>query len=208
MKILNYKKTFSILWLLIVFLSASLTASALPTVKPSQSILTVVEDVKKTVTESEGKITDEALDAKLKSVIFPAFDFEMMSKMCLGANWPKATAEQQKQFVTLFSELLSRNYLKRIKENAKDSVFKIESENLKDDKASIRTTATNKDQVLKIEYRLDGSTAQWKIYDVIIESVGLVTNYRTEFSSTIRKDGFDGLIKSLNDKVNSKEESK
>lgn len=168
---------------------------------PGAGIRGAIEQVQLIVTSEKSKISDEALDAKLKLIIEPMFNFEEMSQRSLGAYWSKATPAEQKEFVQLFSDLLARTYLKRIKRNAEDSQITQLNETLEGDKANVRSVVRSAGEDVKVDYRLIHESSGWKIYDVIIENVGLVSNYRNEFPAIVRKDGFTGLIKRLREKV-------
>ena len=169
-------------------------------VPPSQSIKSTIEEVQRLVKTNAGKLSESALDEKLKALIFPMFNFEEMSRRSLGAFWNKATPDEQKEFVTWFSDLLASTYLKRIKRNASDSDIKEISDQITDNKAFVRSIVVSSGDSVSIDYRLLLESSQWKIYDVVIENVGLVSNYRNEFPAIIRKDGFPGLLKKLKEK--------
>jgi len=168
---------------------------------PAQSIRAAIDQVKLMVTSEKSKISDEALDAKLKLIIEPMFNFDEMSQRSLGAYWVKASPDEQKEFVTLFSDLLARTYLKRIKRNAEDSQITQMNENIEGEKATVRSIVVSAGEEVKVDYRLIQEKNGWRIYDVIIENVGLVSNYRNEFPAIVRKDGFPGLIARLREKV-------
>jgi len=167
---------------------------------PSQGIKRVIELVQVTVTKEKATLSEEALDAKLRDLIAPLFNFDEMARRCLGNNWKKATEAQQKEFVSLFSDLLGRTYLKRIKRNAESSKITEISDEITDDKAFVKSTVRAEDEDIAIDYRLILQNGEWKIYDVIVENVGLVTNYRSEFPEIIRHEGFEGLLQRLRNK--------
>lgn len=179
------------------------SAFAAPSVPAAQATIEqTVTHVRDVVTAEEGKTSAVELDKKLREIVAPVFDFQEMSMLCLGQNWKAGTPEQQKEFVDLFSELLARTYLRRIRENAKDSEFVILSySNLAADRALVRTKVNYNGDQAGVDYRLRLQEGRWKIYDVVIENVGLVTNYRNEFSSIIRKEKFDGLLVRLRAKL-------
>lgn len=145
------------------------------------------------------------LNRKLRAEAMPIFDFVEMSQRSLGANWKQGNKDQQKEFVDIFSELLARTYAKRIRESVADSQIKVVDESVEGNKALVRTIAIVDGDEVKIEYRLSFRHDQWRVYDVIIENIGLVSNYRNEFSGIVRKDGFDGLLVRLREKQAGKE---
>ncbi len=156
-----------------------------------------VEKVRTTVKTSEGNVSDVELDSKLRKIIAPIFDFREMSRRSLGANWKKASADQQNEFVELFSNLLAKNYLKKIRENAADSSLEFAGEKTKGKRALVKTTVLYAGETASIDYRMREKNGAWKVYDVIVENIGLVSNYRSEFAGIVKKDGVDGLIEKL-----------
>jgi len=136
---------------------------------------------------------------RMREIITPKFDFQEMSKRSLGAHWPEITPEQQKDFVDVFSDLLARTYLARI-ENIRANTVKIDSESVNYPNAIVKTTVTHKGDTFPIDYKLINVTSKWRVYDVVIENIGLVANYRNEFAGIIRKEQFDGLMKRLREK--------
>ena len=162
---------------------------------------TTVAKVKQTVRENEGKMSPTALDDQLRVVIAPVFDFDTMAQSCLAQHWNEATPEQQKEFTTLFSGLLARTYLKKIRENAGDSAMTIIGDKTKGDRAIVKTAVKyDEDQTASIEYRMKQHGDTWRVYDVIIENIGLVSNYRSEFAGIVKSEKVEGLIKKLRDK--------
>ena len=158
-----------------------------------------IDDVVKISEELGGKERTKERRAKLRAVIDPRFDFAEMSKRSLGANWTQLNADQQKAFTDTFSELLARTYLSKI-ETVRPGMVKMDSEKLDFPRSLIRTLVTSKGDVFPIEYRLYNQEGNWRVYDVVIENIGLVANYRNEFAGIMRKDGFDGLLQRLKDK--------
>lgn len=167
---------------------------------PSAEIRQTIDAVKSTVKAEKGKLAEDALDVKLRGIIAPMFNFEEMSRRCLGPEWNKASAGEQQEFVKLFSELLERTYLKRIRQNAETSVIKEMNDSVTGDKALVKSVIHAEDDDVSIDYRLLRDGARWRIYDVVVENVGLVTNYRSEFPDIIRKEGFTGLLTRLRNK--------
>ena len=169
--------------------------------KPSETVKRVVEEVRTTVAANEGKVAAEALDEKLREVISPVFDFRSMARSSLAQNWNKATPEQQVEFVDLFSDLLARTYLKRIRDNVATSEFKLLKERTKGKKAIVNTEVTyDEDQTAAIEYRMRLKNDNWLVYDVKVENIGLVSNYRSEFAGIVKKDKIEGLLVRLREK--------
>lgn len=137
---------------------------------------------------------------EMRKIIEPRFDFQEMSRRSLGPYWNKIDAAQRTEFVSLFSELLARTYLNRI-DNIDNSEVNVTGERVKAPKALVRTEVTFQGDEFPIDYRLVEKEAHWRVYDVIIENIGLVANYRNEFAGIIRREKFSGLIDRLRSKI-------
>jgi phospholipid transport system substrate-binding protein len=135
----------------------------------------------------------------VEAIVLPYFDFQRMSQWVLGKNWRKATAEQREQFVEQFRMLLIRTYGTALLEYADEEIVYLPTVEPKD--ATRVTVRTEIDQqgvgVIPIFYSMYQSDAGWKVYDISISGVSLVTNYRSTYGSIIRKDGLDYLIDRL-----------
>lgn len=137
---------------------------------------------------------------KLRELINPKFNFAEMSKRSLGANWNDLSSSEQAEFTEVFSELLARTYLSKI-ETVKPGMVKVESEQVESPRAIVKTVVISKGDTFPIDYKLMSSNNSWQVYDVVIENIGLVANYRNEFSGIIRKEKFSGLMERLKKKI-------
>ena len=137
--------------------------------------------------------------AKMREIIGPKFNFEEMAKRSLGTKWKSISSEERTEFVDLFSELLAKTYLGRI-ENVERNMVVVKEQKLKFPRALVRTTVDYKGDLFPLDYKLLNSEGSWRVYDVIIENIGLVANYRSEFAGIIRKHKFSGLLTKLHEK--------
>jgi phospholipid transport system substrate-binding protein len=167
---------------------------------PKAEIQKTIDTIISIVEASPGDDKKLARRGKLREVINPKFDFDEMSRRSLGANWNTITPAEQADFTSVFSELLARTYLSKI-ETVKPGMVKVESENIESSKAVVKTVVLSKGDTFPIDYKLMLENGQWRVYDVVIENIGLVANYRNEFSGIIRKDKFPGLMERLRKKV-------
>ena len=137
----------------------------------------------------------------VEAKILPNFDFNRMTQLVIGKHWPNATAKQKQALVTEFRNLLVRTYSSSLTAFTNQTVeFKPLAIKPDDTDVTVRSEIRQPGgQPIPIDYRMYKTTFGWKIYDVTIDSVSLVTNYRSSFSSTIRQSGIDGLIKTLAD---------
>jgi phospholipid transport system substrate-binding protein len=181
--------------------------TVLATVSPALAQQGAIDEVKTTVDRViqvaeayPGETARTERRTKLREIISERFDFNEMAKRSLGAEWSKITAEQQAEFVSAFSDLLAKTYLNRIETVTKDTVV-IDKESLDFPKSVVKTKVKSDGSVFPIDYRLQNINGAWKVYDVIIENIGLVANYRNEFAGIIRSSGFEGLLDSLKKKV-------
>jgi phospholipid transport system substrate-binding protein len=176
---------------------------ALAETSPLNEVKKTLNEVLRVVAEKPGDANKDLRRKELRQVLEPRFDFEEMAKRSLGANWKERTEAEQKDFVSVFSELLARTYVARI-ENVKPGMVQFENESVELPRAIVKTTVKSEGSTFPIDYRLILKDNQWKVYDVVIENIGLVANYRNEFSGIIRREEFSGLMKSLREKVEKK----
>jgi phospholipid transport system substrate-binding protein len=134
--------------------------------------------------------------------ILPNFDFDRVCRMVLGKNWRSATPEQQAAFQKEFRTLLLRTYATALGKY-KDQVIEYKPMRAEAGakNVSVKTQILQPGgQPISVDYSLVKAENGWKVYDIVIESVSLVTNYRSQFSSEIRQNGLDSLNKKLADK--------
>lgn len=138
---------------------------------------------------------------KLREIIDRRFNFGEMAKRSLGPEWSKRTPEEKKEFVSLFSDLLENTYIRKIERYEQEKVV-YTSEKVEGSYAVVRTKVlTAKEAEIPVEYRIFKTGNKWEVYDIIIEGVSLVNNYRNQFSDILRSSSFEGLVKRLKDKV-------
>ena len=184
--------------LILIFVCSFNVTSSFALDKPSSAVMIRVEQMKVVVKQNKNKLTQEQLDKELYRVVSPLFDFREMSRRSLGAKWKEASEEQRVEFVDLFSDLLASNYIKKIRDNIEESSFTVASERNTSPKTSlVKTIVDYEGQKTSIDYRMRIKNNAWKVYDVIIENIGLVSNYRSEFGSIVDKHGVSGLIDKL-----------
>ena len=135
----------------------------------------------------------------VETKLLPYFDFERITALAMGRNWRQATPEQQKQLVDQFRALLVRTYsgaLAQYRDQKMDYKPLRADANATD--VTVRTEVIRQGQApVQIDYSMTKSPSGWKVYDVIVGGVSLVTNYRDEFNEQIKSGGVDGLIKTL-----------
>ena len=174
------------------------------------SAATAKETVETGVNKVLKTLGDPAFKAKPKDVkiteigniIGDVFDFTELSKRTLGREWKKLKAEQQKEFVELFKELLEGVYADRLLAYTDQKIVFGKEIELKKGRAEVQSNIVLSDgQKVPIFYRLTNKSGQWKAYDLIIEGVSMVKNYRTQFREILAKDSPEKLLEILRNKV-------
>src|SRR5512143_3670746 len=137
----------------------------------------------------------------LRREIKPVFDFEEMSKRSLGPNWRERTPQEREAFVGLFTELLENAYLGKI-ESYRGETINYVRETIDPPYAVAATViVTSRGQEIPVDYRMLRNGDRWRIYDVVIEGVSLVNNYRSQFNSILRKSSFREMMDRLRDTI-------
>jgi phospholipid transport system substrate-binding protein len=168
-----------------------------------ETVETSVNKVTKTLNDPTFKAKPK--DAKITeigNIIGEVFDFTELSKRTLGREWKKMKPEQQKEFVELFKELLQGVYADRLMTYTDEKVVFDKEIELKKGRAEVQSNIVLSDGTkVPIFYRLTNQSGEWKTYDLIIEGVSLVKNYRTQFREIIAKDSPEKLLQILREKV-------
>ncbi|WP_179131370.1 MlaC/ttg2D family ABC transporter substrate-binding protein [Candidatus Entotheonella palauensis] len=171
------------------------------------------EKIRQTINEVIDILSDEALKApqqteerraKMRQAVTRYFGFTEMAQRAMGQHWRKLTTAQRKEFVPLFSDLLERSYVSKIEgaDATKDSIQYVKESIDEDGYATVVTEIVNpRDQNFEVAYRLLKRDEDWQVYDVSIEGVSLVNNYRTQFNKIIRQSSYESLVKQMKVKL-------
>jgi phospholipid transport system substrate-binding protein len=143
----------------------------------------------------------EARRQKVKAIVDPYFDYQEMAKRSLGPVWAKLSPGQRQEFVALFSQLLEASYSDKIEKYAQRVKIDYTGEILSGDNAEVRTVVVKANDRIPLNYRLMNEGGTWRVYDVVIEGVSLVSNYRSQFSKIIHESSYAELVKRLKIKV-------
>lgn len=136
---------------------------------------------------------------KMRQAVFQRFGFEEMAQRALGPHWQKRSPAERKEFAALFGELLERSYINKIESYTSEQAVSYSKETIdKDGFASVLTEiASKRDSSVSVEYRLLRRDGNWQVYDVVIEGVSLVNNYRTQFNNIVSQESYEALVKKL-----------
>ena len=137
---------------------------------------------------------------KIRKLIYDRFDFQLMSQRTLSTNWRKASAEQKDRFTQLFSQLLEWSYISRIEAYTNEKVEYM-GEKIKKNRAQVNTVILSAGTEIPVNYRLINKDDEWLVYDVIIEEISLISNYRSSYRTIAKRDGIDGLLVQMEQKI-------
>lgn len=172
----------------------------------------ITSDVKNTVDDIITIVTDKDLKkanneqkrrSSIKKALSGIFDHQEMAKRSLGKHWNQRSPAERKQFVDLFASLLENSYASKIESYNNEKVVYIK-EIVDGDYAEVKSKiVTPKNDEYTLDYRLMRNTSgKWMVYDVVIEGVSLVSNYRTQFNKIISANGYPALVQKLQTKHN------
>ena len=170
---------------------------------PKETVEVGVNKVLKTLDDPNFKAKSREVKIdEVGNIIGEVFDYKELSRRTLGKNWKKLSAEQQTEFVDLFRQLLQGVYADRLLAYSDQKVVFDKEIMLKKGRAEVQSYIVMADgKRTPLFYRLTDKSGQWKVYDLIIEGVSLVKNYRTQFRDILASGSPDKLIQVLRDKV-------
>ncbi|OPX95504.1 MAG: putative phospholipid-binding protein MlaC precursor [Syntrophorhabdus sp. PtaB.Bin006] len=138
---------------------------------------------------------------KIRTASRKLFDFVELSKRTLGINWNNLSVEQRKEFVRLYTDLLEDAYIDKITAYTDEKVRFTKEIRLSEKTVEVRSTVTTKTADVPINYRVIKADGSWKVYDVVIEGVSLISNYRTQFREILANKPPASLLETLRAKV-------
>lgn len=169
-----------------------------PTLQVKQTVDKVLEILRNKELKKPEKTTERR--SAIRKVIDERFDFEEMAKRSLALHWKDRTPAERKEFIPLYADLLERAYIKKIEDYTDEDVLYI-GESINNEYAIVKTKVITKRKVeIPIDYRLLRKDGKWEVYDVLIEGVSLVSNYRTQFNKIIRTQSYEELVRRLKNK--------
>jgi phospholipid transport system substrate-binding protein len=144
----------------------------------------------------------EAKILKIRSIVNEIFDYTELSKRTLGREWAKFNAPQQDEFVKLFGDLLEKTYADRLLSYSNEKVVFDKESALREDQAEVTSNIVTGDgKKIPLDYRLIRKDGTWRVYDVIIEGISLVKNYRDQFRDILAKDSPEEVLKMLRERA-------
>jgi len=162
------------------------------------------ETLKQTVDRIVQILADPALQDKpeqrrteVRKIAEGIFDYPDTARRALGPHWNARTPQQQQEFAKLFADLLDRAYISKIELYQGERVRYV-GETVDGEEGTVKTViATKKSSEIPVDYRMHLRNGRWLVYDVIIEGVSLVSNYRTQFNKIVQTESYDALVQRL-----------
>jgi phospholipid transport system substrate-binding protein len=184
----------AIIWL---YMAVPVTAGV-----PGDEMRATIENVLATLQDPNLKGPEKQGERrnKLRDAIYPRFDFAEMAKRSLGPHWQRRSPEEQKKFVEVFTALVEGAYLDAIESYNGEKVV-VASDKQDKTFADVNSKiVTKKGEEFAIEYKLHQAEGGWKVYDVVLENISLVNNYRSQFNRVISKSSYEGLLSKMLEK--------
>ncbi len=170
--------------------------------EPTVAIKGTVDKVLEILRNPELKKPNKEAERRklLRKAVDESFDFEEMSKRTLARHWQKRTPAEKTEFVDLFSDLLERSYINKV-ESYTDETVEYIREIIEGDYALVKTKIITKRNIeIPMDYKLIKKGGKWEAYDVVIEGISLVNNYRSQFDKIIHSDSYGELVTRLRNK--------
>ena len=181
--------------LLVLLLGAAPAWAGPPTDQLRASIDGVIRVLEAPELRQDGRATERR--AAVRKIATEIFDFTEITRRCLGTHWQARTPDERDEFTRLFTDLLERTYIGKLESYSGERVVYL-GDAAEDDAASVRTRLVTKQGTeIPVEYRMHRRDGRWLIYDVSIEGVSLVANYRAQFNKTIQTASYAGLVERL-----------
>jgi len=180
------------------FAYASSLSAGVPTDQLRGTIDRILEILQDEDLKSDHK--RQARRSLLRNAISTRFDFTEMAKRSLGAEWRRRTPQQQREFVELFTDLLQDAYIADIESYQGEKVV-FTRERLDPEYAEVESLLANaRGATYTMNYRLHLIDKEWRVYDVVIENVSIVNNYRSQFSRIISRWSYEEVVRRMKDK--------
>jgi phospholipid transport system substrate-binding protein len=175
------------------------SASATPADAPTEELRRYTDRVLEVLKAPD--LSPKQRRAMVRDLAIEAFDMDETARRALGPHWQRRTPAEREEFVKVFRELLEQTYVSRIEEYGGERV-EYTSERVDGDSAVVRANiVTRTGTAVPVESRLNQKGGHWRVYDVLVENVSLVANYRSQFDRVIRTSSYEELVKRLKQRV-------
>ena len=168
---------------------------------PTEAMKTTIDEVLRIVRDQDLKHKDKVDERRhlLEKVVEARFDYAEMSRRALGAPWNQLTDQQKQEFVDLFRTLLTNSYADKIETYSGEGVQYL-NERTEKEYAEVRTKVLSGKTEIPLDYRLINKAEDWRVYDVVVDNISLVNNYRGQFTKILRASSYSDLVDQLRKK--------
>jgi phospholipid transport system substrate-binding protein len=168
---------------------------------PTDAMKATIDEVLRIVRENELKQPNKADERRqmLERVVEARFDYQEMSRRALGAPWNTLSDQEKQEFVGLFRTLLTNSYADKIETYSGEGVQYL-NERTEKEYAEVRTKVLSGKTEIPLDYRLINKTNDWRVYDVVVDGISLVNNYRGQFTKIIKSSSYADLVEQLRKK--------
>ncbi|MDR4481277.1 MAG: ABC transporter substrate-binding protein [Nitrospira sp.] len=169
----------------------------------TDSVKETIDEVLKILNDQELKAPARQEDRRqrLETVVAARFDYSEMSRRSLGAQWNQLSDKEKKEFVELFRTLLTNTYADRVETYSGEGVQYL-NERTEKEYAEVRTKVLSGKTEIPMDYRLLNKSNDWHVYDVVVDGVSLVNNYRGQFTKILHTSSYSDLVDQLRKKSN------
>jgi len=197
------KKIMVLILTSVLLFSSTLIAEATPEVAssgPKEQVQQTVEAILTVLRSADAD--EEQKRQQISALVRKRFDYQTMSQGVLGRNWRVTGEQQRSKFVDLFSTLLEETYLGRIRSYKGQEIIYADAQ-IRKNRAEVDTFIKDDGVEIPVTYKLIPNDSQWVVYDVIIENVSLIRNYRSSYNDILRSKGMDVLLEEMSAKIES-----
>ena len=187
--------------ILVIIFALAGEARTLAAGPPTEAVRSSINEVIRILQDESLKKPEKAQERRLllEKVVGERFSYEEMSKRALSAHWQNLNDKERKEFVDLFKTFLSNSYADRITGYSGEQVQYL-NERLEQGYAEVRTKVVSGKSEIPLDYRMLNKDGDWRVYDVVIDGVSLVKNYRGQFDKIIRTSSYADLVEKLKKK--------
>lgn len=182
-------------------LGATFLPSTATAVTATEALKSSIEQVIRVLEDKELKKADWVMERRqqLQKIFNDRFSYEEMAKRSLGAHWNNLNETQKQQFVDLFRQLLARSYTGTIEGYSGERIQYL-SEHHEGDYAEVRTKLLSRKGEIPVNYRLLTKSGEWRVYDIVVDGISMISNYRAQFTKIIRASSYEDLVEKLQNK--------
>jgi len=188
---------------LVVFLALTALPRAALAGSPTEQLSATTDKILAIVKDPELKEQSRAQDRRelIRKAVDERFDWEELSRRALGRHWAGRSTEEREKFVNLFGRLLERTYLERVNEYSGEQVSFV-GETVDGEYATVESKVlTAQKTEVPVLYRMRRKAEEWMVYDIVIEGVSLVGNYRSQFQSILARRPYEELVRILEERI-------